>query len=69
MALGKTAETLRGLGGALGCSCPSDPRKVTPPPAGAEEGVIYVCVCVCHLQSHSQAQAESALMLMMSLSH
>lgn len=33
-ALGKTAEILRGLGGALGCSCPSDPRRVTPPPAG-----------------------------------
>lgn len=39
MALGKTAETLRGLGGALGCNCPSEPRKVTPPPAGTEDGV------------------------------
>lgn len=39
MLLGKIAETLRGLGGALGCSCPSEPRKVTPPPAGTEDGV------------------------------
>lgn len=32
----KTVETLRGLGGALGCSWPSDPRSVTPPPAGTD---------------------------------
>lgn len=66
MALGKTAETLRGLGGALEFSCPSDPRKVTPPPAGSGGGSY---LCACHLQCHSQAQAESALMLMTSLSH
>lgn len=36
MALLKTAETLRGLGGALGCSWPSDPLNVTPQPAGAK---------------------------------
>lgn len=59
--MGKTAETLRGLGGALGCSCPSEPRKVTPPPACTEDGVMsYVtlveksCLCayctdVCYL--------------------
>lgn len=40
-ALGKTAEILRGLGGALGCSCPSDPRRVTPPPAGGGRFLRY----------------------------
>lgn len=39
-ALGKTAEILRGLGGALGWSCPSDPRRVIPPPAG--EGICMI---------------------------
>ena len=39
--LGKTAETLRGLGGALGCSCPSEPLKVTPPPAGTQ-GTVHM---------------------------
>lgn len=47
IALGKTAETLRGLGGALGCNCPSDPRRVTAPAEGEER---VMCV------SRSQAQ-------------
>lgn len=42
MALGKTAEILRGLGGALGWSCPSDPRRVTPPPAGGGRFLSYI---------------------------
>lgn len=36
MKLGKTAETRRGLGGALVWSCPSEPCKPAPPPACSE---------------------------------
>lgn len=39
----KTVETLRGLGGALECSCPSEPLKVAPPPA-SERGKHELCL-------------------------
>lgn len=47
--MGKIAETLRGLGGALGCSCPSEPRKVTPPPADVEDTVTRAVSFACLL--------------------